>query len=88
MFSLFQAFIQLGCSARNSSLGEVCREKGKEHLWANLTKRPDIPSNWSILTVFINTQVLLTQIRNMIRWRSETLSVTLFKSEEVVIKGP
>ena len=54
------------------------REGARERLWENLTKDRSgipgsgIPSDWSILTDFVNTQALLTQIRYTIWRRSET----------------
>ena len=53
-------------------------EGAREHLWENLTKgRSGIPgsgilSDWSILTDFVNTRALLTQMRYTIWWQSET----------------
>ena len=54
------------------------REEARERLWENLTKgRSGIPgsgrpSDWSILTDFVNTRALLTQMRYTIWRRSET----------------
>ena len=54
------------------------QEEARERLWENLTKGRSgipgsgIPSDWSILTDFVNTQALLTQMRYTIWWRSET----------------
>ena len=45
------------------------REEARERLWENLTKGRSgipgsgIPSDWSILTDFVNTQALLMQMR-------------------------
>ena len=45
------------------------REEAREHLWENLTKGRSripgsgIPSDWSNLTDFVDTRVLLTQMR-------------------------
>jgi len=47
---------------------KVQREEAKVHLWANLIKGrsgipvSDIPSDWSILTGFVNTRELLKQM--------------------------
>ena len=47
----------------------AAREEARERLWANLTKGRSvipgsgIPSDWSILTGFVNTRALLTQMR-------------------------
>ena len=54
------------------------REEARERLWENLTKGRSgipgsgIPSVWSILTDFVNTRALLTQMRYTIWRRSET----------------
>ena len=54
------------------------REEARERLWEDLTKGcsgipgSGIPSDWSILTDFVNTRALLTQMRYMIWQRSET----------------
>ena len=51
-------------------LKKARREEARERLWENLTKgrsgipRSGIPSDWSILTDFVNTLALLTQIRS------------------------
>ena len=54
-------------------------EEARERLWENLTKgrsgKPGsgIPSDWSILTDFVNTRALLTQMRYSKWKRPETL---------------
>ena len=53
-------------------------EEARECLWENLTKGRSgipgsgIPSDWSILTDFVNTRALLTQMGYTIWRRSET----------------
>lgn len=42
------------------SKGHTRREKAKERLWANLTGS-GIPSDWSILTGFDKTRVLMSR---------------------------
>ena len=65
------------------------REEARERPWENLTKGRSgipgsyIPSDWSILTYFVNTRALLTQMRYAIWRRSETfqrVTVAVFKS--------
>ena len=57
---------------------KVRQEEARECLWENLTKGRSgipgsgIPSDWSILTDFVNTRALLTQMRYTLWWRSET----------------
>ena len=54
------------------------REEARERLWENLTKGRSgipgsgIPSDWSILTDFVNTRALVMQMRYTIWQRSET----------------
>ena len=54
------------------------RQEARERLWENLTKGRSgipgsgIPSDWSVLTDFVNTRALLTQLRYTIWRRSET----------------
>ena len=49
------------------------QEEARERLWANLIKdHSGIPPDWSILTDFVNTRALLTQMRYMIWGWSET----------------
>ena len=55
-------------------------ERKKERLWTFLTKAfsgipdPDIPSDWSILTFFVNTLASSILMRNAIWLRSETFN--------------
>ena len=59
-------------------LEKARREEARERLWENLTKgRSGTPGSgiafdWSILTDFVNTLALLTQMRYTLWWRSET----------------
>ena len=62
-------------------------EEAREHLWENLTKGHSaipgsgMPSDWSILTDFVNTRALLTQMRYTIWRQSETFQrVTQFSN--------
>ena len=54
------------------------RKRSRERLWANFTKgrsgipRSGIPPDWLILTDFVNTRTLLTQMRYTILRQSET----------------
>jgi len=70
----------LGRRAKNGeqqNRGKAQQEKAKECLWANLTKGRSsilgfgIPSDWPILTGFVNTHELLMQKRNAIWQWSE-----------------
>ena len=64
------------------------REEARERLWENLTKGRSgipgsgIPSDWSILTDFVNTRALLTQMRYTIMAAVRDLSTSnaVFKS--------
>ena len=61
-------------TAREKIKKKARLEEAKERLWANLTKglsgipESGIPSDWSILTGFVNTRALLTEMRYAI-WR-------------------
>ena len=67
--SVFQSFSLLGRNAKNSeqkNRGEVQREKAKDRLCEkgrSGIQRSGIPSDWSILTDFVDTRALLKQMR-------------------------
>ena len=73
--------------------------EARERLWENITKGRSgipgsgIPSDWSILTDFVNTRALLTQMRYTIWQRSETFqrvtqfSKYLFKQQAKRLDG-
>ena len=61
------------------NLKKAQREEMKKRLWANLKPKAipgipgfGIPSDWSVLTDFVNTQALLTQMRYAIWRQSKT----------------
>ena len=68
--------------------GEARREEARARLWENSTKSRSgisgsgIPSDWSILTDFVNTRALLKQMRYTIWRRVRDLSTSnaVFKS--------
>ena len=79
----------LGGKNRARQIKKAKCEDTKEHLWANLIKGRSgipgsgIPSDWSILTDFVNTQALLTQsdeICDMAAVRDLSMSDVVFKS--------
>ena len=53
--------------------GEKRGERKRKNVCGKLDKRSGKPSDWSIVTGFVNTQALLTQMRNAIWRRSEAL---------------
>ena len=63
---------------RAKKIKKSAGEEVRERLWANLTNGRSsipgsgIPSDWSILTDFVNTRALLTQMRYAIWWQSKT----------------